>query len=653
MSFTLPVGDYRFRADSGGTQFWSGEVNHCTIPGCLDATVVVTVPLTVTVEDTNGQPKEGVPVYVFDGSTYTDYNGTTDVNGEVELTLPEGSYRFRADFNDTQFWSGEANHCAVPGCSNATVVVTLPVTVTVEDTNGVPKEAVPVYVFDGTTNTNFNGTTDINGEVEFTLLQGSYRFRADYDGVQFWSDDVNHCDIPGCEGATVVVTVPVVVSVEDTEGTPKEGVNVYVFDGSTYTEFTDATDINGEVSFTLPVGDYRFRSDLNGTQFWSGEANHCTIPGCESAIVVVTLPVTVTVEDGGGAPLEAVHVYAFDGSTYTGYNGMTNVDGQVQFTLPQGEYRFRADYDGEQYWSGEVNHCTIPGCETVTIVAGVAATATPTPPEPPEPSPTPEDTPTPNPTPTDTPEPTNTPEPTPTESASLGGIGVLAMVRPVPIEIPLLDPDAVTVVVEDTNGDPKEGLPVYVFDGTAYTGYNDITNASGEVVFDLPEGSYRFRSDMNGTQFWSSETNHCDIPGCSNATVVVTIAVTVTVEDTDGTAKDGVPVYAFDGTTYTGYNGTTDVNGEVVLTLTQGDYRFRSDLNGTHFWSDEFNHCTIPGCESATIVVTLPVTVTVANTDTVPQERTSQAPDSTITPATGRRLSVPTRPFTGASRGRQ
>jgi RHS repeat-associated protein len=620
VSLTLPIGDYRFRADSGGTQFWSGETDHCTIPGCLDATVVVTVPLTVTVEDTNGQPKEGLPVYAFDGSTYTDYHGTTDVNGEVELTLPEGSYRFRADFNETQFWSGEANHCAVPGCSNATVVVTLPVTVTVEDTNGAPKEGVPVYVFDGTTYTNFNGTTDINGEVVFTLPQGSYRFRVDHNGTQFWSDEVNHCLIPGCESAIVVVTLPVTVSVEDTDGLPKEGLPVYAFDGSTYTGFNDTTDVNGEVQFTLQQGGYRFRSDQNGTQFWSGDVNHCTLPGCESASVVVTLPVTVTVEDGGGAALEAVPVYVFDGSTYTGYNGTTNVDGQVDFTLLQGSYRFRAGYDGEQYWSGEVNHCTIPGCEAVMIVAGAAAPTTPTPTETPEPSSTPEDTPTPNPTPTDTPEPTNTPEPTPTESAYLGGIGVLAMVRPAPINLPLLDPDAVTVAVEDTNGNPKEGLPVYVFDGTSYTGYNDISNASGEVVFDLPEGAYRFRSDLNSTQFWSGETNHCDIPGCSNATVVVTIPVTVTVEDTVGTPKDGLPVYAFDGTTYPGYSGTTDVNGEVVLTLPHGDYRFRSDLNGTHFWSGEANHCTIPGCGSATVVVSLPVTVTVTNTDTVPQE---------------------------------
>jgi hypothetical protein len=220
--------------------------------------------------------------------------------------------------------------------------------------------------------------------------------------------------------------------------------------------------------------------------------------------------VTVTVEDGGGAPIDAVPVYAFDGATYTGYNGTTNVDGQVDFTLLQGSYRFHADHDGEQYWSGEVNHCTIPGCEAVTIVAGAAATTTPTPTETPEPSPTPEDTPTPNPTPTDTPEPTNTPEPTPTatESASLGGIGVLAMVRPVPIELPLLDPDSVTETVEDTNSDPKEGLPVYVFDEATYTGFNGTTDVNGEVSLTLPQGDYRFRSDLNGTQFWSGETNH-------------------------------------------------------------------------------------------------------------------------------------------------
>jgi len=615
----LPEGDYRFRADFNGTQFWSGEGNHCPVPGCNFLILKVTVPVTVNVEDSMGMPQAGIPVYVFDGATYTGYNSTSDENGEVTFTLPEGNYRFRADSGGTQFWSDDVNHCTIPGCLDATVVVPVSVTVTIEDTNGTPKEGVPVYGFDGSTYTGFTGTSDVNGEVTLTLPEGSYRFRADYDGTQFWSGEANHCAVPGCSTATVQVTLPVTVTVEDTDSTPKEGVLVYVFDGSTYTSYNDTTDVNGEVSFTLLPGSYRFRADYNGTQFWSDSVNHCMIPGCETATVVVTLPMTVMVEDGGGSPLDGVPVYVFDGSTYTGKTGATNIDGEVEFTLVQGSYRFRADYGGEQYWSGAENHCDIPGCEAVAIVAGAAPTATPTPTETPTPEPAPTDTPTPvpTPTPTDTPEPTATP--TPTDSAYVGRVGVMAMVRPAPAGQPLLEPAAVTVTVQDTNGAPKEGLPIYVFDGSSYTGINGISDVNGEVVFDLQDGSYRFRSDLNGTQFWSGTSNHCDIPGCSEATVEVTIPVTVTVQDTDGVLKEGVPVYAFDGSTYTGYTGTSDVNGEVLLTLPQGDYRFRADYDGTQFWSGEADHCAVPGCEVATVEVTLPVVVTVLDTDAVPQ----------------------------------
>jgi RHS repeat-associated protein len=65
-----------------------------------------------------------VPVYAFDGSTYTNYNGTTNATGQVTLTLPLGNYRFRADKNGTQYWSGPSNHCTVPGCTSVTVTLT-------------------------------------------------------------------------------------------------------------------------------------------------------------------------------------------------------------------------------------------------------------------------------------------------------------------------------------------------------------------------------------------------------------------------------------------------------------------------------------------------------------------------------------------------
>lgn len=51
--FTLPQGSYHFRADLNGTQFWSAANTTCPLPACTGATVTTTVPLTVTVLDTN------------------------------------------------------------------------------------------------------------------------------------------------------------------------------------------------------------------------------------------------------------------------------------------------------------------------------------------------------------------------------------------------------------------------------------------------------------------------------------------------------------------------------------------------------------------------------------------------------------------------
>jgi RHS repeat-associated protein len=41
-------------------------------------------------------------------------------------------------------------------------------------------------------------------------------------------------------------------------------------------------------SLILPFGNYRFRADKSGTQYWSGPSNHCTVPGCTTAAITVT-----------------------------------------------------------------------------------------------------------------------------------------------------------------------------------------------------------------------------------------------------------------------------------------------------------------------------------------------------------------------------
>jgi hypothetical protein len=64
--------------------------------------------------NTDGSPQQGIPVYAFNGATYTGFNGKTDADGRAAFTLPTGNYRFRADLNGTQFWSNTQNHCIVP-----------------------------------------------------------------------------------------------------------------------------------------------------------------------------------------------------------------------------------------------------------------------------------------------------------------------------------------------------------------------------------------------------------------------------------------------------------------------------------------------------------------------------------------------------------
>jgi len=56
-------------------------------------------PVLVNVQDTSGTPMQGLPVYVFDDTTYIGKHATTDENGEAVFRLLEGSYRFRTDFN--------------------------------------------------------------------------------------------------------------------------------------------------------------------------------------------------------------------------------------------------------------------------------------------------------------------------------------------------------------------------------------------------------------------------------------------------------------------------------------------------------------------------------------------------------------------------
>jgi hypothetical protein len=72
-----------------------------------------------------------LPVYAYDSATYTGYSSTTNISGTATLVRPNGSYRFRVDKSGQQYFSGAANHCAIPGCTSVPITITPPTQTTV------------------------------------------------------------------------------------------------------------------------------------------------------------------------------------------------------------------------------------------------------------------------------------------------------------------------------------------------------------------------------------------------------------------------------------------------------------------------------------------------------------------------------------------
>jgi RHS repeat-associated protein len=203
-------GNFQVRADKNGTQFWNGAENlspeddTCNLSTCTEAAITVSQPVVITVVDPQGVTQTGLSVYAFIGSTYANKAAVTDTNGQAELTLPLGAYRFRVDKNGTEFWSGAESNCDQQSCHAVTVAVTNPVSVSVLGVDDSAFAGIPVYAFIGTTYANKMGVSDINGQVQLTLLPGEYRFRADINGVQFWTDSI--VNVP--QSSTARITLP-------------------------------------------------------------------------------------------------------------------------------------------------------------------------------------------------------------------------------------------------------------------------------------------------------------------------------------------------------------------------------------------------------------------------------------------------------------
>ncbi len=347
LTLNLADGQFKFRADYQAHQFWSEVV---TTPDKNEATVQTGQrPFTVNVVDHAGNGLNNVRVYAFTAkSGYTGLYGNTDANGQLTLNIVDGQFKFRADYQTHQYWSELMN---TPDDAEATVNTgQRPFTVNVVDNAGVGLNNVRVYAFNERGwYSGIYGNTDENGQVTLDLSDGDFKFRADYQTHQFWSDLVN---TPAKDSATVHTKQrPFTINVVDNAGVGINNVRVYAFnEKGWYTGVYGNTDTNGQLTLELAEGDFKFRVDYQAHFYWSDVLNTTTTD--HVTVNTGKRPFTVNVVDNNGVGINNIHVYSYnEKGWYVGAHGYTDASGQVTLNIADGDVKFRVTYDGTNYWS--------------------------------------------------------------------------------------------------------------------------------------------------------------------------------------------------------------------------------------------------------------------------------------------------------------
>jgi len=527
--FRLPEGVYKFRADYQGTQYWSTESSiqaHAVTPVAV-STGGGTFNFSVLKDA--GVPLTGVNCYVFnDQDNYLGMSGATDSNGEVSFNFSDGLYKFRVDYMGTHFWS---DVLTVPDMLSAEMLIAHETVDVLVETSQGPVEGVMVYLFsESSSYLNMNGLTDANGIVSFDLPVGmNFMFRADYMGNLYWSD-INTITLGGTNNIDVDTGGGLLqVDVKKGAGLPMEGINVYLFSPEgAYRGMCHVTDADGRVVFGVPEAGYKVRVDYQGEFFWSEPVTVLTDTTIE--VVIPHQDVEITAEglyQGSSEPMEGLGVYLFSESgVYKGQYAVTDANGHVIFNVPDLPYKVRVDYLGKFYWSDVFTW------------------------------------------------------------------------QDITVDIPMADAE----VWVSGAGLPHEDIAVYVFSASnVYQGFYDVTDSSGRVLFHLPQGAYTFRADHQGFHYWSDEASiAADIV---NPVSISTGGGTVSMSVFKGVDEPltGVNCYVFNSQgAYLGLNGVADTDGRVSFDLSDGSYKFRVDYMGAQFWSDVF---TVPDVLSAGVLI--------------------------------------------------
>lgn len=324
--------------------------------------------IAVSVMNEQKQSVSGTWVYAFnDAGDWTGVYQQTNSEGVALFEdVERGGYQFLAYKSPHYYWS---NTISYPQQNRAEIVMRIK-SFTVDVVDGSGDGLQNVYVYAYTSNEKYwlgvYGRTDKNGSVTVDLPDGDYKFRAYYNGQYFWSPAVNS----PAQSATVIdiKMQSLTVTIVNDAGDAIEQKNLYVYgytENGSYAGIYDRTDKNGAVEFSVPAGRYKFRVYYRGSNYWSEVV---ASPAADATVIKTgERPFTVNIMDDSGTPAKnvRVHVYTSSGA-YVGLSKRTNKQGQIVFDLPAGNYKFRADYKGDAFWSATVSSPTTTNT-TITV----------------------------------------------------------------------------------------------------------------------------------------------------------------------------------------------------------------------------------------------------------------------------------------------
>ena len=322
----------------------------------------------VTVLDNAGKGVADSYVYAFDddGNWLGLYERTNSDGIALFEEMKDGTYQFLAYQSPHYYWSETIKF---PQQNQTTIKMHIQkFTVSVLDGKG--KGIANVYVYAYTANERYwlgeYGRTDNNGQITLELPDGDYKFRAYTNDQYYWSPVVNS---PAQDSTTIDIRqYNIEVTIVDDAGKGIKESNLYVYgytENGNYTGVYGKTNGNGRVKLEVPAGTYQFRVYYRAADYWSDTV---TVPGVDEVVIKTEeRPITVKVIDDIGGAVKNVQVYAFSGNTaYFGLHGKTNKDGEIVFDLPKGDFKFRADYKNQSYWSGIIS-TAVGNSTTITL----------------------------------------------------------------------------------------------------------------------------------------------------------------------------------------------------------------------------------------------------------------------------------------------